>query len=367
MTDGHAQTAGPFGRHEVENRVHGRAVARPWFRGSRPWASKCSSPPAGPPRGMFFTNASTSLRTGQLRRSVASLHRPPTSQPSTRATFATQTQARSTTLARRAKAPVAKGVDWSPTSSGSGSRRRRRNAICIACGGIAVAASQGMAVSHAPACGPARERSIAWELSDNAGRARDHDNVRYGSAMRGSANHVANPPRCPRLTGQGELLQIQHASGAFAPTFILQGATCARRFQAMGRVLRDGLEHHYVILGAPTSAVANGRQRVGPCGPVSRWRGELAKFPKCSARGRDFIQNFQNPAHEDAIFLVTFKMRRAGTHFSSKSSRQLGRSVFERRNRRRLYRLGAGGFSAQDRHFERRKSPRAEHTGTQSV
>ena len=36
-------------------------------------------------------------------------------------------------------------------------------------------------------------------------------NALHGSAMRGSANHVANPLRCPRLMRRGGLLQIQHA------------------------------------------------------------------------------------------------------------------------------------------------------------
>ena len=75
-------------------------------------------------------------------------------------------------LARLASRPVlGHAKAWSPRAStisphlglgpqrlaqsGSAKRRRRLKATCIACGGRVVVLSQGIAVSHAPACGPA--------------------------------------------------------------------------------------------------------------------------------------------------------------------------------------------------------------------
>ena len=88
------------------------------------------------------------------------------------ASRATRTQAGSTTFARLANKPVREQARaWSPRGSmapphpglgpqrlgqrGRGRRRRRLNAICMACGGMLVAWSHGTAVSHAPACSAA--------------------------------------------------------------------------------------------------------------------------------------------------------------------------------------------------------------------
>ena len=66
--------------------------------------------------------------------------------------------------ARAGQGMVAEDVDEPPHPGegphrfkrrGSGRRRRRRNASCMACGDSVVAGSAGMAVNQAPACGPA--------------------------------------------------------------------------------------------------------------------------------------------------------------------------------------------------------------------
>ena len=97
------------------------------------------------------------------------------------ASRATRTQARSTMPARRPSAPLRGHASaWSPRESraapqpgarlpaphrcrakGKGSRRRRRSAVCICSGRRVSPGSLGMAVSQAPACGPACERRRA--------------------------------------------------------------------------------------------------------------------------------------------------------------------------------------------------------------
>ena len=103
---------------------------------------------------------------------------------------ATRIQACSRTWARRRRARSLRGQAraWSPNRSsgpphpcwlgapphraavtGRGARRRRRNAMCMRGGGIVRPGSLGMAVSHAPAWGPAWERSRARAGGDKAG------------------------------------------------------------------------------------------------------------------------------------------------------------------------------------------------------
>ena len=101
--------------------------------------------PAGPPRRVFFTNASTSVRTGQLGRSVASPHFTGRQlRNRAQATSAMRTQARSTTLA-----------------SGQGASRQGRRLV------------PHIQRERQPQASPqrdlhARGRSIARELSDKA-------------------------------------------------------------------------------------------------------------------------------------------------------------------------------------------------------
>ena len=107
-------------------------------------------------------------------------------------------QGRSTTLARLASKPVLGNANVPPQlglgphllgQSGKASRRRRRNATCMACGGKVVAASAGMAVSHVPACGPACKRSSAW-----ANNMRSHSIWGFDSTSHGIASRVATRP-----------------------------------------------------------------------------------------------------------------------------------------------------------------------------
>ena len=90
-------------------------------------------------------------------------------------------------LALRANKPVlGRANAWSPKASTcaphpgegpqrrelrcSGRRKRRRSASCMACGCKVVAGSMGTAVSQAPACGPACERTSALALGGKVGR-----------------------------------------------------------------------------------------------------------------------------------------------------------------------------------------------------
>ena len=105
------------------------------------------------------------------------------------ASRAIRTQARSTSGARRAKAPErGQASAWSPYGSrgppqpcprsstpqvaavtGRGKRSRRRRAMFMAGGGSVVPGSDGTARSHAPAPGPAWERRRARWLGGKEG------------------------------------------------------------------------------------------------------------------------------------------------------------------------------------------------------
>ena len=56
-------------------------------------------------------------------------------------------------------------------ATGKGSRSRRRKAISVRSGGRAEPASLGMALSHAAACGPDCERSMAWAGGGKVGNS----------------------------------------------------------------------------------------------------------------------------------------------------------------------------------------------------
>ena len=103
------------------------------------------------------------------------------------ASRATRTHACSKILALRANKPVLGHANaWSPKASTcaphpgegpqrrelrcSGRRKRRRSTSCMACDCRVVAGSMGTAVSQAPACGPACERTSALALGGKVGR-----------------------------------------------------------------------------------------------------------------------------------------------------------------------------------------------------
>ena len=132
--------------------------------------------------------------------------------PAPLASRATRIHARSTTLARRVCRPVRGQANmWSPNRStcppqpgdgpqhpeatGRGMRYRRRRASCMASDNSVVAASLGMAVSHAPARGPACDRSSARHRESRA----------CVDATGGTASHAASHRRW-------------RASGDFVPT-----------------------------------------------------------------------------------------------------------------------------------------------------
>lgn len=105
------------------------------------------------------------------------------------ASRAMRTHACSRGFARRASSPVrGHAAWWSPSAStaapqpcpcaphlcgatGKGSRSRRRKAISMRSGGRAEPASLGMAPSHAAACGPDCDRSMAWAGGGKVGNS----------------------------------------------------------------------------------------------------------------------------------------------------------------------------------------------------
>ena len=133
--------------------------------------------------------------------------------------------------------------------SGRASRRRRRNATSMACGGQVVAASAGMAVSHMPACGPA----CIW-----------FESASHGIASRVATRpHLFRPPpaRPPSRTAR----HVGHSVHLSPCKVCLASAASCRHVARPLPASRSS-----VYLGPLKQPVAQGHKGVRPGSPVRR-------------------------------------------------------------------------------------------------
>ena len=171
---------------------------------------------------------------------------------------------------------------------GKGRPRRRLKAICIACGGMRLASSHGMAVSQAPARGPAWERRRARELGGKEGRStRSREcTVRVRDAWCCQPCGQSPAPGATGGAGRPTSRSMRHVGQSLQPWSC--NMRCMRRFSeavhALSGLRREELQ---VVDRAPRQARVYGRQRVCPRGPVrGRRRGLGGLQSKTAQRPR---------------------------------------------------------------------------------